>query len=268
MIEKIRTAELTSEEARQHLNGEAVILLPMGSLEDQGTHNPMGDYMAADALALDIARVAREQGTPTFVAPVIPFGGKDYFESSHGGVSLRHTTLVSVLDDVFGCFVRHGLTKILIINGHGGNVAPITEVTLKWRQTHNVFISSMYLWQISSGLLQNMFGPERAAASSGHGADPLTSVVMHYFPEFVRVDLMRGATKGLMVRGADVGGAGGTLLYQGALFQAPTEASEHAPDGVWMGDPHLCSPDTGAALVTQLARLGAGFIKDHVSRGF
>ena len=52
MIEKIRIAELTSEEARQELTSEAVVLLPMGSLEDQGIHAPMGDYMAADLMAM------------------------------------------------------------------------------------------------------------------------------------------------------------------------------------------------------------------------
>lgn len=96
----------------------------------------------------------------------------------------------------------------------------------------------------------------------------MISVVMHCFPEFERPDLMRRPTKGFKVRGADAGGSGGTVLYQGVHFQASTEASEHAPDGVWVGDPHLCSPGTGAALVEQLARLGAGFIKDHVARGF
>ncbi|MEH6776542.1 MAG: creatininase family protein, partial [Cereibacter changlensis] len=74
MTEKLKIAELTSEEARQYLTDEAVILLPMGSLEDQGTHAPMGDYLAAEAVALDIARAARAEGVPTFIAPVIPFG--------------------------------------------------------------------------------------------------------------------------------------------------------------------------------------------------
>lgn len=267
MTSKIRMAELTSEEARQHLNRDAVLLVPMGSLEDQGTHAPMGDFMAADAVAMDIARAAREAGVPTFVAPVIPFGGKDFFESSHGGVSLRHETMVSILDDMFGCFVRHGLQRILIINGHGGNVPPITEVALKWRHSHGVFIASMYLWQISYGLLQKILGPERAAQSSGHGADPLTSVGLHYFPQFLRPDLMRGPSRNLKVGGVEVGGYG-TLLYGGVLFQAPTEAAENAPDGVWGGDPHLCSAATGAALVAELVRHGAGFVKDHVARGF
>ncbi len=267
MIEKIKLSELTSEEARQFLTEDAVLLVPMGSLEDQGTHAPMGDYLAAEAVAMDIAREARRQGVPTFVAPVIPFGGKDFFESSHGGVSLRYSTIVAILDDMFGCFVRHGLRRILIINGHGGNVAPITEVSLNWRQSHGVFIASMYLWQISYGLLQKMFGPERAAQSAGHGADPLTSVGLHYFPELLRRDLMRKPSQDRTVGGVKVGGYG-TLLYGGVLFQAPTEAAENAPDGVWGGDPALCSAETGAALVEELVRIGAGFVKDHVAPGF
>jgi len=267
MIEKIKIAELTSEEARQNLNTQAVLLIPMGSLEDQGTHAPMGDYMAADAVALDIAAGARKAGVPTFVAPVIPFGGKDYFESSLGGVSLRYETLKMLLDDMFACFTRHGLNRILIINGHGGNVGPISDVALKWRQSHGIFIASMYLWQIGYGLLPKILGSEKARQSSGHGADPLTSVGMHYFPQFLRPDLMRKPTPDLKVGGVDVGGFG-TLRYGGALFQAPIEANENAPDGVWGGDPHLCSAETGAALVAALVDLGVGFIKDHVARNF
>ncbi|NVK61933.1 MAG: creatininase family protein, partial [Rhodobacteraceae bacterium] len=65
MIDKIRMAELTSEEARQELTSEAVVLLPMGSLEDQGIHAPMGDYLAADLMAMEIAKAAREGGVST-----------------------------------------------------------------------------------------------------------------------------------------------------------------------------------------------------------
>ena len=100
MTPKIRMAELTSEEARQHLTSDAVVLLPMGSLEDQGIHAPMGDYLAADLMAMEIAKAAREGGVPPFVAPVIPFGGKDYFESSHGGISISHATLCGILDEL------------------------------------------------------------------------------------------------------------------------------------------------------------------------
>ena len=70
MIDKIRMAELTSEEARHNLTKDAVVLLPMGSLEDQGIHAPMGDYMAADLVAIEIAKAARAEGVATTSTPV------------------------------------------------------------------------------------------------------------------------------------------------------------------------------------------------------
>ena len=267
MIDKIRIAELTSEESRQVLTEEAVILLPMGSLEDQGTHAPMGDYLAAEAVAMDMARAARAEGVPTFVAPVIPFGGADHFGSTHGGIALSPATLVAVLDDMFACLSRHGLKKLLIINGHGGNVPAITEVTLRWRQKTGMFVPSMYLWQIGYELLKDILGPDMAAKSSGHGGDPLTSMGLHHYPEILRMDLKQPpATSGKML-GVDVSGFA-AIKYDGARIQAPLEALESAPHGVWGGDPSLSSAETGKKLNKRLVEIGAGLIRDHVSKGF
>lgn len=265
MINKIKVAELTIEEARECLDDKAVLLVPMGSLEDQGKHAPMGDYLAAEAVALDIAAKAKEKGVATFVTPSIPFGGKDWFDSSHGGVSLSHATIVAILDEMFACFTRHGLKRIMIVNGHGGNVAPITEVTHKWRTEHDVFITSMYLWQISYGLLPELIGKEEAALSSGHGANPLTSVMMHYFPDLLRTDLITSPPSGLVLKGAELGGFG-FVKYAGASIQAPVEAMETAPNGVWGGDPKLCSAQTGRTLSEKLVDIGSDFIVEHIAQ--
>jgi creatinine amidohydrolase len=267
MIEKLKIAELTSAESRDNLTEEAVILLPLGSIEDQGTHAPMGDYLAAEQVALDIARAARAHGVPTFVAPVIPFGGRDGFISSHGGMTVRGATLAALLEDVIGSLTLHGLNKILIINGHGGNVHPIAELTLRLRQETGVFVASMYLWQIAYAVLRDMLGPEEAAKRSGHGADPLTSVGLHYYPHLLRPDLMQPPQTDLRARGVAVTGFG-QVTFDGAVFQAPVTAAETAPDGVWGGDPVHCDARTGKALVDRLVQIGAGFIRDHVAQGF
>ncbi len=267
MTDKIRIAELTSEESRQFLTKEAVILLPMGSMEDQGTHAPMGDYLAVEAVAMDMARAARALGVPTFVAPVIPFGGADYFASTHGGIALSPATLVAVLEDMFSSFARHGLNKLLIINGHGGNVSAINEVAQRWRQTTGMIVLSMYLWQISYELLKDILGPEMAAKSSGHGGDPLTSIGLHYYPEIFRMDLKRAPPKDQKALGMDVAGFA-KIKYAGAVFQAPLTANEAAPHGVWRGDPAHCTEETGKALSARLVEIGAGLIRDHVSKGF
>lgn len=267
MIDKLKMQELTAQEARENLTEEAVILLPMGSLEDQGVHAPMGDYLGAEAVALDMARAARNEGVPTFVAPVIPFGGKDYFDSSHGGISIRQSTLTALLDDMIDSLVKHGLRKLLIINGHGGNVPAIVEVTARWRETEGMFIPSMYLWQIAYELLKDILGPETAAKSSGHGGDPLTSIGLYHYPDILRPDLMRPPATSGSVRGVDIGGFG-AIKYDGAKIQAPVLAAETAPDGIWMGDPQFSSAETGRQLTERLCQIGAGLIRDHVSRGF
>jgi creatinine amidohydrolase len=267
MIDKIRMQELTAQEARENLTGDAVILLPMGSLEDQGVHAPMGDYLAADCVAMAMARAARAEGAPTFVAPVIPFGGKDYFDSSHGGMSIRLSTLIALLDDMIEGLVRHGLRKLLILNGHAGNVPAITEVTMRWREKADVFIPAMYLWQIAYGLLPEILGAETAKKSSGHGGDPLTSMGLHHYPELLRPDLMRAPATGGMVKGVDVGGYA-AIRYGGVNIQAPVYAAETAPDGIWMGDPRLSAAETGKALTERLCAIGAGLIRDHVAKGF
>ncbi|MBY5970844.1 creatininase family protein [Ferrimonas balearica] len=263
MTHKLKLAELTSEEARRALTADSFLILPMGSLEDQGTHAPMGDYLFAEALALDVVRAARTEGLSAFMPPVIPFGGADYFGSSHGGVALSHATLTALLDDMIAGFLRHGLNRIFILNGHGGNVAPINEVTMRWRQSHGVMIPALYLWQAAGRILQQELGAEAAELRGGHGADPLTSIGQHYRPELQRADL-RGRPAGPGDFRGMTTGPFNHVTYDGIDIQFPIEAAETAPDGIWNGDPALCSPETGRLLAERLTRVAVGFMRDHM----
>src|SRR5260370_27990775 len=125
---KVRMSELTGGEARAIYARNPVILLPMGSHEDQGPHAPMGDYLSADAIAERIARRANETGVETLVGPVLPFGGADYFGSMPGGIALQQGTLRAVLTDMFTCLLRHGFTPTILINRHGGNLPAGAEL--------------------------------------------------------------------------------------------------------------------------------------------
>ncbi len=248
--------ELTAGEMRAVLPDDPVILLPLGSHEDQGPHAPMGDYLSAERMAERIAERASAEGTRTLVAPVLPFGGADYFASMPGGISLSPATLKAVLSDMLGCLLRHGLTRIVVINGHGGNVQAIHETTQSIWLDRKILIPSLYLWRVGYGLLPQILGAEKAKLASGHGADPLTSVAMALFPDLIRADLIPGPTIPGQVRGMPVSGFG-TVSFEGAEIAVPLELEDIAPNGVWGGDPRLSSPETGAALVEKLTSLGA-----------
>lgn len=256
---KFRMGELTGGEMRELAQQSPVILLPLGSHEDQGPHAPMGDYLSAEAVAVRMAERATAAGHRTLVAPVLPFGGADYFGSMPGGIALGQATLRAVLADMFDCLLRHGFTRLIVVNGHGGNVQAIHDVTQPIYRERGLLIPSFYLWRVGYTLLPGILGAEGAKKSAGHGADPLTSVAMHLFPDWIRADLVPPAPVAPTVKGLKVTGLT-TLSFEGAEMAVPLEVAETAPNGVWGGDPRLCSAETGAKLVDQLSDIGARFV--------
>ena len=59
---KYRMGEITALEMREILSARPVVLLPLGSFEDQGPHAPMGDYLSAERMAELIAERATDAG--------------------------------------------------------------------------------------------------------------------------------------------------------------------------------------------------------------
>ena len=257
---KVHMGAITGGEARAMLAGKPVVLLPMGSHEEQGPHAPMGDYLLAEAIAERIAIRATQAGTPTVVAPVLPFGAADFFGSMPGGIAISAATLRAVLVDMFGCLLRHGITRLVVINGHGGNVGPIHDVTSELRRSQGITIPSLYLWRIGYGLLPGIVGAEKARQVSSHGADPLTSITMHLFPERVRADLIPPPNTPRKVAGIDMTGWG-TGAFEGAEIGMPLDYDATSPTGVGAGNPLLCSPETGAALTEKLTEIGSRFVQ-------
>ena len=262
---KVHMGMITGAEARELYRLNPVVLLPMGSHEDQGPHAPMGDYLLAEKIAELSAVKATASGTRTVVAPVLPFGGADYFGSMPGGISLSQAALRAVLADMFACLLRHGFTRLIVINGHGGNVQAIHEVTQDIYRARKLLIPSFYLWRVGYGMLPGILGDEAARKAAGHGADPLTSVAMHLFPDWIRHDMVPAAPVPPEVKGLKVSGFG-TIRFEGADMAVPIELDETAPNGVWGGDPRLCSAETGAKLVAQLSEKGARFIAHWISK--
>jgi creatinine amidohydrolase len=249
-------SDLTGGEARAAYAASPVILIPMGSQEDQGPHAPMGDFLCADKTAELIALRASAAGTPTFVAPVIPYGGADYFGSMPGGIALSQATLRAVIGDMLGCLLRHGLRRIIFINGHGGNVQAIHDACHEVYLRDRVLIPSLYLWKVGYALLPKILGPELAKRAAGHGADPLTSVAMHLFPELIRADMTPDPAPLQLVMGLQAASFG-NAIFEGVEISLPVEYHEVAANGVRTGDPRVCSAETGAAVVERLVEIGA-----------
>jgi creatinine amidohydrolase len=263
-VTKRLLAHLTSAEARERLAARPVILVPLGSHEDQGPHAPMGDFLLADALALAIAERAAALGTDTLVAPIIPYGVAAFFGHAPGAIALSAASFKSLLSETLDCLLAHGQTRLVILNGHGENVPAIHEVTLAIRKARGIVIPSFYPWRIAGSLLPAIVGPETARATGGHGGDPLTSIGLSLSPALMRPDLLPTPRAPAPILGLTPTGLG-TARFEDAEIQLPLEFDEAAPGGSLAADVSLCSAATGAALLERLTALGARFVAHHAA---
>ena len=257
---KVHMGTLTGGEGRELYAKNPVILLPMGSHEDQGPHAPMGDYLLAEKIAELAAVRASNNGVRTVVAPVIPYGADDYFGPMAGGIKLSRSVMTNLIQEMVDNLYRHNLTRIIVINGHGGNVGPINEVARAMYVQHRRVIPSLYLWRIAYGIIPQVAPAGQGTKSSGHGADPLTSIGMHLFPELIREDLIPAAKPLKRETKLDLSfTALGTGSFEGAEIGLPHEYDEVYNLGVGTGDPKLCNAETGEKLTERLVDICARF---------
>lgn len=113
--------ELTWPQARARFRETDVALLPVGSVEQHGPHLPLDvDGWDADHLAKQVAAAC---GAPRpLVLPLIPYGVSYHHDDFSGTLSVGSETLSRLVYEVGMAAARHGITKLVIINGHGGNI--------------------------------------------------------------------------------------------------------------------------------------------------
>jgi creatinine amidohydrolase/Fe(II)-dependent formamide hydrolase-like protein len=112
--------ELTWPEAEKRFKEVDVALLPVGAIEQHGPHLPLdSDAFDADYLARRVVESCKDP--KPFVLPLIPYGVSYHHEDFSGTISISPQTLSQIVYDIGMSAVRHGITKLVIINGHGGN---------------------------------------------------------------------------------------------------------------------------------------------------
>jgi len=249
----VRIAELPAPEVAARLASGAAVLLPMGSLETHGPALPMGDYLLAEAIAL---RIAARDGR-ALVAPPIPFGGVDFFRGVPGCVALSPGTLTSLVREVLNALVQGGARRLLIVNGHGGNIPAIEEAQRDLRLATGVVAPVLHLWR-NAGAWQAALGG--APEALGHGGDPVASVALHLFPALCHPDRFAPRAGAPECLGLPVTGFG-TIRAGGAEFGVPLDLAEIAPGGVHAADPRGANPTHGALLTERLVAAGAALLR-------
>jgi creatinine amidohydrolase len=117
-------------QVEQYLQQDDRAVLPLGSTEQHSHLRLTVDCILPERVA---AEAAEPLGVPVF--PVMPYGVTPYFREYPGSISLRVDTHLAVVRDILDGMAHSGFRRILIVNGHGGNVAA-QSLAGEWAADH------------------------------------------------------------------------------------------------------------------------------------
>jgi creatinine amidohydrolase len=115
-------------------------VVPMGSTEQHGYLSLAVDAILAERVA---AEAAEPLGVPVF--PVLSYGVTPYFRRFPGTVSLRLDTYTRIIADVLDSLAGAGFTRVLFVNGHGGN-SPGGSILQEWMNDHRTVAVKWHNW--------------------------------------------------------------------------------------------------------------------------
>src|SRR4029078_9788414 len=123
---EVEWARMTAPDLRAIAAREgSLAILPAGSLEQHGPHLPViTDTASASAAAIGAARLVAND-TPVAVLPGLWLGLSEHHWPFGGTISVDYAAYRAILESVVRSLRAVGFARLLIVNGHGGNIDPL-----------------------------------------------------------------------------------------------------------------------------------------------
>jgi creatinine amidohydrolase/Fe(II)-dependent formamide hydrolase-like protein len=175
--------ELTWPEAESRFKKVDVALLPVGAVEQHGPHLPLDtDAFDADYLA---RRVAEACTTPKpLVLPLVAYGVSYHHMDFSGTLSVSPETMARLIHEIGMSVARCGVTKLVMINGHGGN-APALHLAAQMINRDAHIFTCVDTGETSDADVHELV----ETPNDVHAGEIETSTTMAIRPQLVRADL-------------------------------------------------------------------------------
>jgi creatinine amidohydrolase len=254
MSVEVEWARMTAPELRELAAREgALAILPAGSLEQHGPHLPViTDTASASAAAIATARLVAEDADPVPVAvlPGLWLGLSEHHLPFGGTISVDYAAYRAILESVVRSLRAIGFARLLIVNGHGGNIDPLAVVSRELAVAYDFPIVATTPWFLARDKIASIFESDTAPK---HACEGETSVMMAIAGDIVKKDKFDEA-----------------MQQAPAPVQAPAgfsrfySFSERAPvTGTW-GDPRTATAEKGTRFLAMQAEALADSIRNKL----
>lgn len=237
-------------------SSEKVLILPLGAIEQHGPHLPTGtDTQIASALA-----AALEQALPSelVLCPTLAFGASNHHLDFGGTLSISAALYTELLVNLVDSAVKSGFQKIVLLNGHGGNITPakqaLSVLSSQLDKDPPPNIALVTYWEIAGKPFAGQ--PPMESPALSHACEYETSLMLHLFPETVHKNRIERCQRPPM---NNYVGWEDDLPYRGVSIMKPTAFISSNGSS---GEPQLGTAEKGNFLFTAALNALVDFIKD------
>ena len=185
---KYRYAEMLWPECNAAAKAGRVAVLPVATYEDHGYHLPIDVdvVLATEICDRAVARIPEE----AVLIPAVTHGYSPHHMDFPGTLTIGWDTFIKYVKDVCMSLAHHGFTRILIVNGHGSNTAPLEmSARLTVVETEGrVLCASVNHWgvrtvrELGKTLRDSEFG------GTSHAGEYETSLYLALRPDLAEMD--------------------------------------------------------------------------------
>jgi len=176
--------EMNAVQVRKTVNEKTIAILIFGACENHGDHMPFGsDFI----FPTEIAKRLASKVSNVIVLPAIPYGVSLHHDQFQMTMSINPETLVAIISGLLSSLIQNKIRRVLIINGHDGNIGPIEVAARSIKNKHpEMTIACLESWWILVGQLKkDLF---EVWSGLGHGGEAETSAILAVRPDLVNME--------------------------------------------------------------------------------
>lgn len=227
---------LRADQLRERAAQDAIVILPVASLEQHGPHLPVEvNSRLGEEVAARTARKVAARGQPIVVLPVLWTGLSEHHMSFSGTVTLDYPAFAALIEGVVRSVLRDGFKRIVLLNAHGGNENALRTITDDLTPRLGVPIVQFTYWYAAAVAIAKILETQGGLQ---HACEAETAMMMVARPELVAEDRIPLAKVNMTPDVGDVVGGG---VYRWRAIGA------RSASGV-IGNPEAASREKGERL--------------------
>ena len=183
---EIEWRNLRADQLREKARDNAIVILPVASLEQHGPHLPVevDSRLGEEIVARTGAKIAA-RGEPVVVLPVLWTGLSEHHMSFGGTITLDFPAFSAVIEGVVRSVVRHGFKRIVLLNAHGGNENALRTIVDELTPKLGVPLVQFTYWYPAAAAIAKILETQGGLT---HACEAETSMMLAARPDLVATD--------------------------------------------------------------------------------